>query len=231
MMDIRLSFQYSSLRETEEYVEFDVVAITASVINRPFGKIEFPEEILKASAHTLIGKPLLIDHRYSVEAIVGTVVDAKYSEEKKGIVATVKIPKAGHEKLIGLIKMEPSPIKNVSVGVVVETEDKNGLQRVIKAEFKELSLVIEGADPNATRLSSQDTSHWWDDPDLRQKAPRDYFLDPSSRRYPYKTWEGEISCERLKAAMSLAGLHGHRQIYDRAKALYERHCKKEGAND
>jgi hypothetical protein len=30
MMDIRLSFQYSSLRETEEYVEFDVVAITAS---------------------------------------------------------------------------------------------------------------------------------------------------------------------------------------------------------
>jgi hypothetical protein len=117
------------------------------------------------------------------------------------------------------------------LGVVVETEDKNGLQRVIKAEFKELSLVIEGADPNATRLSSQDTSHWWDDPDLRQKAPRDYFLDPSSRRYPYKTWEGEISCERLKAAMSLAGLHGHRQIYDRAKALYERHCKKEGAND
>ncbi len=47
-------------------------------------------------------------------------------------------------------------------------------------------------------------AQWWDDPELREKAPKDFFLDPSSRRYPYKTWEGKISCERLKAAMSLS---------------------------
>ncbi len=103
---------------------------------------------------------------------------------------------------------------------------------VTSIDFKEISLVFEGADPNAKILSKCEcekfsTVQWWDDPELREKAPREYFLDPSGRRYPYKTWDGRVSCERLKAAMSLAGLHGHSSIYQRAKALYEKHCKKE----
>ena len=82
--------------------------------------------------------------------------------------------------------------------------------------YQKLSLVFEGADPNARLLSMYEditlsTAEWWDAPELRDKAPQDYFLDPSSRRYPYKPWEGEISCERLKAAMQLSSLHGHRQ--------------------
>jgi len=226
MMDLDFSVSYNSLRETEEYVEFDVLAISTSPIERPTGTIVFPEEVLKAEAKTLIGKPLLIDHKYNVENIAGIIVDAQYSEEKKGIIATVRIPKAGHEKLLSLLKMEPSPIRSVSVGVVVDTEKLNGIHRVKRANFKELSLVIEGADPNA-RLLGANYSSWWDDPELRQKAPTDFFLDPSTRRYPYKSWDGEISCERLKVAMQLSSLHGHRQIYERARSLYNKHCKEE----
>jgi hypothetical protein len=226
MMDLALSSPYRSFKETEEYIEFDCLALSTTPIQRPAGTIVFPEEVLRASAPTLIGIPLLIDHKYSVENIIGTVVNAHYSEELKGIMATVRIPKAGHEKLISLLKIDPSPIKSVSVGVVVDTEKKDGIYRVKNAVFKELSLVMEGADPNA-RLLSANYSSWWDDPELRKKAPADYFLDPSSRRYPYKTWEGEISCDRLLAAMQLSSLHGHRQVYERAKALYNKHCKKE----
>jgi len=226
MISLNLSVNYSPIREAEEYIEFDVLAISTAPIKRPIGIIQFPEEVLKESFKSLIGKPVLIDHKYSVESIIGSVVFAEYSEEKKGIVARVRIPKVGHERIISLLKMEPSPIQDVSVGVVVETEKVDDIYRVVKAYFKELSLVLEGADRNAKRLS-KNYENWWDDPELRQKAPTDFFLDPSTRRYPYKSWDGEISCERLKAAMQLSSLHGHRQIYERARSLYNKHCKEE----
>ncbi len=135
--------------------------------------------------------------------------------------------------MIELLKLNPSPITDVSIGARLKTEERDGKRYVTEIDFVEVSFVLEGADPKAKRLFSRTCSYyeefseaqWWDDPELRKKAPKDFFLDPSSRRYPYKTWEGKISCERLKAAMSLSALHGHRQIYERAKALYEKHCK------
>lgn len=231
-------FSPANFIETEDYIEFSVVALTATCIQRSYGELCFPEEVLKEAAGSLKGQPVLLDHTYSVGSIVGVVVDARYEESKKGIVARLRIPKVGHEKLIALIKMTPSPIQNVSIGAEVEVNKEKEGKFIVKAlRAHELSLVLSGADPNAKRIAAckcsecieekLGTGNWWDDPDLREKAPSDYFLDPSSRRYPYKTWEGQISCERLKAAMSLAGLHGHRQIYDRAKKLYERYCKEE----
>jgi hypothetical protein len=223
-----------SLVETEEYVEFSAVAISANCVKRVYGELCFTEEILRAKAQDLIGKPVLLDHKYETNSIIGVVVFSEFDEARKAIIAKVRIPKATNEKLITLLKLNPSPVKSVSIGAVVETEKRNGKYYVKNLEFKELSIVLEGADKNAKILSAEgceceklSEAEWWDDPELRKKAPRDYFLDPSSRRYPYKTWDGRISCERLKAAMSLSALHGHRQIYDRAKALYEKHCKKE----
>jgi len=229
----------NSLVDAGDYVEFDVVALSVTCVERWYGKLCFGEDVLSKKAHTLIGKPVLLDHKWEVEKIVGVVADAKYQDGR--IIARLKIPKK-FEHLIELLKLEPSPIQSVSAGfVILDEEEKDGTILVKDLEFKELSLVIEGADKNAKRLSgdcesikegfSKETlrkSNWWEDPELRKKAPRDYFLDPSSRRYPYKTWDGKISCDRLKAAMQLSALHGHRQIYDRAKALYEKHCKKGG---
>lgn len=226
----RLSYQ---LVEEDSYVQIQAVAVSAGCIKRPYGELCFSEEVLQRHAKDLTGKPLLVDHKNEVGSIVGVVTDSAYDPERKAIVVKCSIIKAGNEKLIELLKLNPSPVTDVSIGAVLKTEEKDGRRWVTEINFLELSLVLQGADPQAKRFSScgcfetLSTAQWWDDPELRDRAPRDYFLDPSSRRYPYKTWEGKISCERLRAAMSLAGLHGHRQIYERAKALYERHCKEE----
>jgi len=231
-MFIYLGFKPLSLEETEEYVEFSVRALSADTeIETKSGKVVFPTEVLSASAESLSGCPVILDHKWEVDKVVGVVVKSWFDPKEKALFARVRVTKTGNEKLISLIKLEPSPVKSVSIGASVTRRD--GVVQSI--DFKELSLVLYGADPNAQILSRYEDeevtlseAQWWDDPELRAKAPRDYFLDPSSRRYPYKTWDGKISCERLKAAMSLASLHGHRQIYDRAKALYEKNCKKEG---
>ena len=229
MITCEEKFALEVFTESESFVEFDVIAISAGCIERPYGKLCFPEEVLVRKASTLIGKPVLLDHKWEVENIVGVVVHAEYKDGK--VFARVRVPKQGNEKLIALLQMNPSPIKSVSVGLTVQTEKEEGEYIVKDLEFKELSFVFEGADKNAKVLNCAcskevlGVSNWWDDPELREKAPKDYFLDPVNRRYPYRTWEGEISCDRLKAAMSLAALHGHERIYARAKMLYEKHCK------
>jgi hypothetical protein len=225
-------FSYQ-LAESEDYIELTVIAISAGCIKRPFGELCFPSEVLQKHAKDIKGKPVILDHNDRVDAIVGVVSDSLYDPGLDAIVARLRIIKAGNEKLIGLLKLNPSPITDVSIGAILKTEDRDGKRYVTDINFVELSLVLQGADPKAKRLFSTmcqcyeafSETEWWDDPELRGKAPRDFFLDPSSRRYPYKTWDGKISCERLKAAMSLSSLHGHRQIYERAKTLYEKHCK------
>jgi hypothetical protein len=219
-------------------VEFDVIALSSTCIDRSYGKLCFPKEVLEAKVYTLIGKPVLLDHKWEVENMVGVVVKAWYEDGK--VFARLRIPKQGNERLIALLQMTPSPVKSVSAGLIVRTEKLEDKYIVQDLEFKEISFVFEGADKNARVLNSRDcgcqkealgVSNWWDDPELREKAPKDYFLDPESRQYPYRTWEGEISCGRLKAAMSLASLHGHHRIYARAKTLYENHCNKGGGKN
>ncbi len=227
-MLLTLSFSAEDLQEGEDYIEFTVRALSADTpIQTGKGTVVFPSELLLRKQGDLIGKPLLLDHEWKVDKIVGVVVHSWFDDSQKALMARVRLTKEGNEKLISLIKLKPSPVKSVSIGAVVVKEDG----KVKDIDFKELSLVFEGADPNAKIVAGRyedielSTAEWWDDPELRDKAPQDFFLDPSSRKYPYKTWDGEISCERLKAAMQLSSLHGHKQIYDRAKRLYEKHCK------
>lgn len=227
-MYLTLNFVAEGVEETDEYIEFTVRALSADTeIQTGKGTVVFPSEVLIKRQADLIGKPLLLDHEWKVDKIVGVVVHSWFDDAQKALMARVRIAKEGNEKLISLIKLQPSPIRSVSIGAIVKKQEG----QVKDIEFKEISLVFEGADPNAKIMAGKyedielSTSEWWDDPELRDKAPRDYFLDPSSRKYPYKTWDGEISCERLRAAMQLSSLHGHKQIYDRAKRLYEKHCQ------
>lgn len=230
MLELLSKFEPSDIKESECCVELSVIALSETCIDRNYGKLCFPSKVLKEKAKDLIGKPVLLDHEWRVDKIVGVVVDAKYDEEKKAIVARLRLPKEGNERLISLIKLSPSPIKDVSIGAIALSRKENGAYVVQDLSFKELSLVFEGADRRAKRLTASaietlGVQNWWDDPELRKKAPKEYFLDPAERRYPYRTWDGEISCERLKAAMSLASLHGESRIYTRAKTLYENNCR------
>ncbi|WP_051178808.1 hypothetical protein [Thermodesulfovibrio thiophilus] len=237
MEDYTKLSQIESFSEHDEYVEFMAVALSSTCVKRAYGELCFEEETLRKYADTLMGKPVLLDHRYEAGAIIGVVIHSEYDHDKKAILAKIRMPKAGNERLITLLKMVPSPVRSLSIGAIIETEKKDGKFYATSIDFKELSIVFEGADKNAKILSFEESSsknhekfseeEWWDDPELRKKAPLDYFLEPGSRRFPYKTWDGNISCERLRAAMSLANLHGYRQIYERANALYEKHCKKE----
>ncbi len=227
-MYLTLSFVAEGIEETDEYIEFTVRALSADTeIQTGKGAVVFPSEVLIKRQADLIGKPLLLDHDWKVDKIVGVVVHSWFDDNRKALMARVRVIKEGNERLVSLLKLQPSPIRSVSIGAVVVKERDT----VKDIEFKELSLVFEGADPNAKIMAGKyedielSTSEWWDDPELRDKAPNDFFLDPSSRRYPYKTWDGKISCERLKAAMQLSSLHGHKQIYDRAKRLHEKHCQ------
>jgi hypothetical protein len=228
MITLNTLLTTENLQEEQDYIEVNVVALSSTCITRRYGNLCFPDELLQQKAKDLIGKPVLLDHKWEVGSVVGVVKDAFYNDGK--IIAKLQIIRAGNEKLISLLKMEPKPITDVSVGVVLETEKLEDNKYIVKdMSFKEISFVFEGADKNAKVLfeaeQEKDYKNWWDDPELRDKAPRDYFLDPSNRKYPYRTWEGEISCDRLQAAMSLASLHGHSRIYARAKNIYENHCK------
>jgi hypothetical protein len=237
MLTLNTLLTTDNLQEEQDFIEVNVIALSSTCVVRRYGNLCFPDELLQQKAEGLIGKPVLLDHKWEVGSVVGVVKDAFYNDGK--IIAKLQIIRAGNEKLISLLKMEPKPITDVSVGITLETEKLEDNKHIVKdMSFKEISFVFEGADKNAKVLfeadkqetnpePQKDYKNWWDDPELKDKAPRDYFLDPSSKKYPYRTWEGEISCDRLQAAMSLASLHGHSRIYARAKNIYENHCKKE----
>ena len=231
MITVETLLTTENLSEEQDFVEVSVVALSSTCVARKYGNLCFPEELLAKKAKTLVGKPVLLDHKWEVGSVVGVVKDAYFQNGR--IIAKLQIVKHGNEKLINLLKMEPRPISDVSVGMTLETEKEGEDKYIVKdLTFKELSFVFEGADKNAKVLfeaeetdTDKDYAHWWESQELRQKAPRDYFLDPTNRKYPYRTWEGQISCARLRAAISLAALHGDSRVEARARNLYEKHCK------
>lgn len=227
MITLNTLLTTDNLQEEQDYIEVNVIALSSVCVARRYGNLCFPDELLQQKAKDLVGKPVLLDHKWEVGSVVGVVKETFYQEGK--IIAKLQLIRAGNEKLINLLKMNPRPITDVSVGITLETEKLEDNKYIVKnMSFKEISFVFEGADKNAKVLFEADTKdykNWWDDPELRDKAPRDYFLDPSNKTYPYRTWEGEISCDRLQAAMSLASLHGHSRVYARAKNIYENYCQ------
>lgn len=59
----------------------------------------------------------------------------------------------------------------------------------------------------------------------RKKYPKNYFLDPINRKYPYRYKTGSISCKALKSAITLANMHKDKKVKERAERLYKRYCK------
>lgn len=69
---------------------------------------------------------------------------------------------------------------------------------------------------------------WLDRKSEREKLPKEYFLDPENRRYPYRNKDGSVNCYMLRAAKRLAALHKHFKILKLAERLFEKFCKKFG---
>ena len=225
-------FSDYTLNSDDKYYTLKVRAITSPKrIERLYGTLLILPEELQRSYKTLEGKPVLKDHNASVDNVIGKVIQAEFRDN--AIYATLQILKEGNENLIR--KIEDGLLNAVSVGFTRKLvwDEKENAYLAKDITFNEISLVVFPADPDATILNEEgedlfsEAIAWIHDPAKRKKAPSDYFLDPSSRKYPWKTWDGKPSCELLRRAISLSALHGHRQIYDRAKALYERFCKKE----
>ncbi len=222
-----------SLQEEEKFTTLTARAVSSRKIPRFYGVLYLPPEELEKATPTLKGCPVLKDHEPSVDNVIGRVREAYFKEG--AVYAELELYK--NDPLVDKIK--EGLVKSLSVGferdLIWSDEKQCFLAKNIR--FKEISFVVMPADPTATVLSEEEAEFfsediaWVKDPEKRKKAPSDYFLDPSSRRYPYKTWSGEVSCELLRRAMSLASLHGHTQIYERAKSLYERHCKEKQSSD
>jgi len=226
-------FSLDSLQEEERFTLLTARAISSRKIPRFYGVLYIPPEELEKSAETLKGCPVLKDHEPSVDNVIGRVKDAYF---KDGAVYA-ELELYNNDPIIR--KIRDGLVKSLSVGFdrTLEWSDEEQCYVARNIRFKEISFVVMPADPTATVLSEEEEEFlsediaWVNDPEKRKKAPKDYFLDPDSRRYPYKTWDGEISCTLLRRAMSLASLHGHTQIYERAKALYERHCREKQSAD
>lgn len=67
---------------------------------------------------------------------------------------------------------------------------------------------------------------WVDRPTERKELPADHFLLPSERKFPYKNKDGSINCYLLRAAITRAAQHGYREVWEKARALYEKYCQK-----
>ncbi len=60
----------------------------------------------------------------------------------------------------------------------------------------------------------------------RKKLPSSYFLMPKERKFPYKDPKtGKIRCDLLKAAIVRAAQHNYPTVEQKARRLYQKHCK------
>jgi len=59
----------------------------------------------------------------------------------------------------------------------------------------------------------------------RKKLPKDYFLLPEERKFPYRNKDGSVNCRMLRAAIQRAAQHGYRAVEQKARRLYKKYCQ------
>lgn len=102
--------------------------------------IFYPAEELEKSYLGLGNKPLRIDHSTSTRDIVGKVIKSTWVVPKKWIEFEAIVTDGDIiQKLLNNL------IESVSVGVLIDNVEENGVQIARNLEFKELSLVDDPA--------------------------------------------------------------------------------------
>jgi len=145
-----IKFNYSIPIEEFATVESDfIIAGTAINATITSNNHKFLPEVLQESAKTLMGVPLLIDHKNEVEAIKGRVFYAEYDDINQKIPFKAKVMDSTIKMMI-----KDGRLNSVSVGASVDPknikEDKDGTLIPTNITFKELSLVAVPADQGAT---------------------------------------------------------------------------------
>ena len=148
-LTIETSETLSTLKEDDQFLYVQGIALTPTKIERWYGILSIPEEELQKAVPTLKGKPFLKDHNTSVDSLIGTIEDAAYSG---GALITAKILKKGNEALIEKIKAGLATKLSAGFKRDLEFDEKNGWYNAKNIEFMEVSLVWQGADKNATLL-------------------------------------------------------------------------------
>jgi len=139
-----IPFIRESLGTPEKPMKISGVAINEGITRN---EIYYPKEELQQAARSLIGKPILKDHKEEVDAIVGRISNAFFKD------GTVQFEgKIMDEKTQEMIN--DGRISNVSIGASVgdltkESLDGKEYERVKDLEFLELSFVAIPGDPNA----------------------------------------------------------------------------------
>jgi len=59
----------------------------------------------------------------------------------------------------------------------------------------------------------------------RKNLPKDYFLLPEERKFPYRNKDGSVNCRMLRAAIQRAVQHGYRAVEQKARRLYKKYCQ------
>ena len=112
------------------------IAISEGVWNGIF----YPADELEKACPGLEGKPLRIDHSASTRDIVGKVLKSTWVADNKWIEFEAIVMDADIiQKLLNNL------IDSVSVGVLIDNVEENGMQVARNLEFKELSLVDDPA--------------------------------------------------------------------------------------
>lgn len=138
---------YDSLRVTSELKEGKIVPLKIKGIALREGTwngLFYPREELRKSYKDLIGKPLMIDHSSSVRDLVGKVTNAWFNEALNAIEFEAEIIDEEIAK-----KVIEGLVKGVSVGVVVDRVKEGNHLVARNFEFKELSIVLVPACPDA----------------------------------------------------------------------------------
>jgi hypothetical protein len=125
-----------------------IIAGTAINATTTSNNHKFLPEVLRESAESLVGVPLLVDHENKVENIKGRVFHAIYDEDNQRIPFKAKVMDNTIKTMI-----KDGRLNSVSVGATVDPkniDEEDGVLIPRNIKFRELSLVAVPADQGAT---------------------------------------------------------------------------------
>ena len=188
--------------------------------------VQYVAEELEKAAPSLMGRPVLKDHRNEVDAIVGRVKHASWDAKEKHIKFRAQIMDEKAKEMI-----RDGRINNVSIGGGVKqmvSEEKEGQKwrRAVGLEIFELSLVPVPGDANASIAQAMEEAYSMFN---KAESPAD-----SDKIVEGKSMDEDVKAKLDEAAKENASLKARLVEMEKAETLklreeYEGEAKRVGA--